>query len=148
MPRLTNSDYLRIRHFLIHLWDQDDGDDLITLPSYAQRDLHDYFAPTVDMPDRDAVVHRKRMKKDFPSLPQSAGRAFEGRPNLLVDRHLKAVTRVHKVGRRQQSIRVLGVSRPKIDTHYLAKALLQLVREDDGTLMKKARKLRARAEKK
>lgn len=46
-----------------------------------------------------------------------------------------------------RSLRISAVSRPQIDTHYLAKALLQLVKEDDGTLMKKAQKLQARADK-
>lgn len=155
MPRLTTRDYLTIRHALIDLWNENDGQAFGALPGYAQRDLHDYFAPTVPMTDRDALAHRKKMTKAFPSLPQKAGRDFEalranleGRPNRLVDRHHAKTTRTHKVGGRTRIIRVAAVSRPAIDTHYLAKALLQLLKEDDGTLMRKAQKLQARADKK
>ena len=55
MPRLTNRDYLTIRHFLTRLWDQDDGHSYAALPGYAQRELHDFYAPTVYMTDEDAV---------------------------------------------------------------------------------------------
>lgn len=154
MPRLTTRDYLTTRHFLTQLWDQANGDDFAALPGHAQRDLHDYFAPTVPMSDRDALTHRKMMTKAFPSLPQKAGRAvealrasLEGRPNQMVDRRRTKRTRFFKVGGKRRAIRIDGVSRPQIDTHYLAKALLQLVKEDDGTLMKKAQKLQARADK-
>ncbi|MFK4728277.1 hypothetical protein ROT00_01180 [Agromyces mediolanus] len=151
MPRLTTRDYLTIRHFLIDLWNENDGQAFGELPGYAQRDIHDYFAPTVPMSDRDALAHRKQMTKVFPSLPQKAGRDFEalrasldGRPNQMVDRHRGKTTRAFKVGGKTRTIRVAAVSRPQIDTHYLAKALLQLVKEDDGTLMRKARRREAR----
>lgn len=155
MPRLTTRDYLTIRRFLARLWDEDDSQAFAALPGYAQRDLHDYFAPTVSMTDRDALAHRKQMTKFFPSLPQKAGRDFEalrssleGRPNQIVDHHRAESTRTVKAAGRMRTIRVGAVSRPKIDTHYLAKALLQLVKEDDGTLMKKAQELQTRADKK
>lgn len=151
MPRLTTRDYLAIRHFLIDLWNENDGQAFGVLPGYAQHDLHDYFAPTVPMTDHDALAHRKQMTETFPSLPQKAGRDFEalcaslgGRPNRMVDRHRAKTTRAFKVGGRTRTIRVAAVSRPQIDTHYLAKALLQLVKEDDGTLMRKARRREAR----
>ena len=99
MPRLTNRDYLTIRHFLTRLWDQDDGHSYAALPGYAQRELHDFYAPTVYMTDEDAVAHRMAMTKTFPSLPHSAGRAFEAlrasledRPNLMIERHRAART--------------------------------------------------------
>ncbi len=93
------------------------------------------------------------MTKAFPSLPQKAGRDFEAlraspeaRPNQMVDRHRAKSTRTLKVGGKARSIRIATVSRPQIDTHYLAKALLQLVKEDDGSLMKSAQKLQAKAD--
>ena len=155
MPRLTTRDYLMIRHFLIDLWNENDGQAFGALPGYAQRALHDYFAPTVTMTDRDALAHRKQMTRAFPSLPQKAGRDFEalrasleGRSNQLVDRHRSKATRTFKVAGKTRTIRVAAVSRPQINTHYLAKALLQLVKEDDGTLMRRALKLQARGDKK
>lgn len=59
VPRLTTRDYLTIRDFLIDLWNENDGQAFGVLPGYAQRDLHDYFAPTVPMTDRDALAHER-----------------------------------------------------------------------------------------
>ncbi len=78
---------------------------------------------------------------------ETLGSSLEGRSNQLVDRHRAKITRTFKVGGKKRTIRVTAVSRPQIDTHYLAKALLQLVEEDDGTLLRKAQKLQARADK-
>lgn len=94
------------------------------------------------------------MTKERPALPQSAGRAFEAlrahlehRPNQMVDRHLKNVTGTFKVGGKNRQIQVTGVSRPNIDTYHLAKALVQLSKEDiDGKLLKKAFEAKARSE--
>lgn len=154
MPRLTNRDYLTIRHFLTRLWDQDDGHSFAVLPGYAQRELHDFYAPTVYMTDEDAVAHRKAMTKTFPSLPHCAGRAFEAlranledRPNLMIERHRVAQTHTFKVAGKSRTIRLDTVSRPKIDEYYLTKALLQLVKEDvDGKLLEKALKVKERNE--
>ena len=155
MPRLTNKDYLTIRHFLTRLWDQDDGGSFAVLPGYAQRDLHDFFAPTVSMTDEYAATYRVQITKAHPALPQSAGRAFEAlraslehRPNQMVDRHLENITGTFKVGGKNRRIQITSVSRPKVNTYYLAKALVQLAEEDvDGKLLKKAVKLQSRAEK-
>lgn len=73
MPRLTTRHYLTIRHFLIDLWNENDGQAFGVLPGYAQRGLHYFFAPTVLMTDLDALAHCKQMTKAFPSLPHKAG---------------------------------------------------------------------------
>lgn len=154
MPRLTNKDYLTIRHFLTRLWDQDDGDSFAVLPGYAQRDFHDFYAPTVSMTDEYAVTYRVRMTKARSSPPQSAGRAFEAlraslehHPNQMVDRQLENITGTFKVGGKNRRIQVTSVSRVKVDTYYLAKALLRLLEEDDGTLMKKALRMQKQGDK-
>jgi hypothetical protein len=154
MPRLTNRDYLIIRHFLARLWDENDGAAFANLPGYAQRELHDYFAPTADLTDAEAIAHRVAMTKAFPALPQSAGRIFaalraslEGRPNQIVDRYREATTTPYTVAGKSRTIRVSAVSRPKVDVHYLTMALLQLARDDvDGKLLKKALKSQKRNE--
>lgn len=156
MPRLTNRDYLTIRHFLVRLRKQDHGDSFEVLPGYAQRELHDFYAPTVFMTDEDAVAHRAAMTKAFPALPQSAGRAFEAlrasledRPNHMVDRHLESATGTFTVGRTPRQMRLLGLSRPQIDPFYLARAFVRLSKEDvDGKLLKKALKAKERNERK
>lgn len=155
MPRLTNRDYLTQRQLLIKLWAVNDASAFAVLPGYAQRDLHDFYAPTISMTDEYALEYRAQMTKAFPALPQSAGRAIEalranleGRDNEMVSRHLAQTTGVIKVGGKTRRLRVLAVSRPEIDTHYLAQALLRISREDDGTLLKEAVKAKRRNDRK
>ncbi len=155
MPRLTSRDYLAQRRLLIEEWHDRDAIAFGDISLQAQHDLHDFFAPTEPFSDVEALKHRATMAKAFPSLPQKAGRDFEalraslaGRPNQMVDRHRVKTTRTLKVGGKTRTIRIAAVSRPQIDTHYLAKALLRLAKEDDGTLMRKAQKLQGRMENK
>ena len=104
--------------------------------------------------DREAVAHRSAMTKTFPSLPHSAGRAFEAlrasledRPNLMVDRYREESTRSFKVGGKLRTMRVSSLRRPKVDTFFLSRALLRVVREDvDCKLLKRAIKMRQRRE--
>ncbi|WP_460530353.1 hypothetical protein [Humibacter ginsengiterrae] len=92
------------------------------------------------------------MSKAFPSLPQKASRALEalqahqaGQPNQLVEWHFANTGASAKVGRKVRHVRVLGVSRPEIDIHHLAKALVALSKEDvDGALYKLALKAKAK----
>lgn len=154
MPRRTNHDYLLQRHFLCELWKTNDSVAFAVLPGQAQHDLHDFYAPSISMTDEYAVTHRARMTKTFPSLPQTAGRAFEalrahqeGQPNQLVDRHLANTVATAKVGRHVRRVRVLGVSRPEIDIYHLAHALYTLSKEDvDGSLLTLAVKAKAKNE--
>ncbi|MGN8026046.1 hypothetical protein [Microbacterium sp. 22242] len=140
MPRLTNRDYLTHRHFLIELWNEMEGAVFAELPGWAQHDLHDFYAPSEFMWDDDALAHRAAITKAFPALPQKAGRAYEalkayreGRSNSMLTTDRQAATGTSPVGNsktKTHSIRVSAVSRPQIDLHYLAKALLQLARDD------------------
>lgn len=138
MPRLTNLDYLSIRHFLVRLWRQSDGSSFAALPAYAQRELHDYFAFTVSMNDEDALTYRVEMTAAFPSLPQSAGRALEalrahleGRPHRLFAAHRKASSQMGVIAGSERTVRVDAVSRPDVDVEALARALRQLADRED-----------------
>lgn len=154
MPRLTNRDYLTIRHFLVRLWKQDDGHAFAVLPTAAQRDLHGYYVLTQYLQKAEALKHRAAMTKTFSSLPQKAGRAFEalrahleGRPNEVGDRHLERSTSLVTTNGKSRELRVLAVARPKLDVDLLARALVQLAKEDvDGKLLKRGLKAKARHE--
>lgn len=152
MPRLTIQDYLTTRDFLAELWIERDGLGFSALPGHAQRDLHDYFAPSVPMTVHEATVHRQEMTKVFPSLPQKAGRAaealradLEGRPNQMLDRHRQRTSGTFDSAGKAHRIRVAALARPKVDALRLARAIVALSKADvDGTLLAKARKLRER----
>jgi len=152
MPRLTSRDYLINRQFLHEQWKRHDGAVYADLPLQEQRDLHDYFAPSLTLTDRGALMHRAEMTKAFPSLPQKAGRAYQaiqaavdGVPNAIVDAYRDATTSVELIAGKRRSLRITGVARQKVDHYRVARALLNLERHDvDGALLAKAKKLRDR----
>lgn len=152
MPRLTANDYLTNRAFLRNQWIAGDGAAFADLPLLEQRDLHDYYAPSVPMTEREALTHRSEMTKAFPSLPQTAGRAFQaisaaidGMPNQIVDAHRDATTTIELIGGKRRSLRIAGIARTEIDHYKLARALVNLSKADvDDELLKTARK-RARS---
>ena len=131
MPRLTSRDYLLQRHYLCTLWDKNEGGVFAVLPGQQQRDLQDYYAASGHISEQQALTHRAAMSKAFPSLPQSAGRAFnalrdhlDGKPNQIVDSHLMKRTAPEKIGGKQRTLRVLSVSQAKPDHRRLARVLL------------------------
>ncbi|MCS5735102.1 hypothetical protein [Herbiconiux daphne] len=144
MPRLTSNDYLSTRSALFQLWTATDGFVFAVLSGHAQRDLHDYFAFTVPMTDREALAHRTAMTKAFPSLPQTAGRAFQavnahvnGQPNQMVDRHLEQSTVTVEHAGKTRKIRALGVAHPKVKLDLLARATVRFIQDDmNGKLPK------------
>lgn len=75
MPRLTNPNYLKIHHWLVSLW-EDNQSHFGLLSITDQRHLHDYFVPTwSSISDEDLLRYRKKIGTDIPSLPAAAGRA-------------------------------------------------------------------------
>lgn len=152
MPRLTSRDYLTHRQFLCQCWEERDGVAFADLPYQQQLDLHDYFAPSIALTDREALTHRTAMTKAFPSLPQKAGRAYEamcaaieGTPNRIVDTFSSETTTVELIAGKRRSLRMTGIARPKVDHYRVARALLNLERHDvGGKLLAKAKKIRDR----
>lgn len=136
MPRLTSRDYLIHRQFLCLQWEECDGAAFADLPMQEQRDLHDYYAPSVPFTDKEALTQRSAMTKAFPSLPQKAGRAYQaiqvvvdGTPNQIADAHRGETTTVDMIGGKRRSLRVTGVARSKIDHYRLARALVGLAND-------------------
>lgn len=141
MPRLTASHYLRHRHELIELWENANDRSFAFIPTSAQRDLHDYFAPAIGMADDQTLEHRVAMTHAFPALPSQARRAFsavlsiqENVPNRMVRSHLAMKRGTVTVGKRELPIRVLAVVRPKPDVQRLARALLAVSKGRDAPI--------------
>ncbi len=93
--------------------------------------LHDYFRPSEQLSDDELLAHRKAISRQRPSLPQSAGRAF----NLLVrmlqrswsrsrrDPEARGAVANHAV----HHIIVRAVVQPKPDVDMYARAVVQMV---------------------
>lgn len=131
MPRLTNSDYLINRHLLIEVWEQHWGQ-LAELPTFAQRDLHRFYAMSKDLSDDQAIALRKDATAQEPSLSQQAGRAFAQLETVMsaalarnqsppADAIRTGTRGKHRVG----TIRVRALARPEIDYERLARALVE-----------------------
>lgn len=136
MPRLTPTAYLRHRQQLIRLWKLDAGGAFAVISSFAQRDLHDYYAVVAHMTDGQALEHRAAMTKAFPSLPSQAGRAYaalisdqRNKPNHMVREHITASTTTIQQGNATRRLRVLVVANPILDQKRLARALLELAND-------------------
>jgi DNA-binding helix-hairpin-helix protein with protein kinase domain len=139
MPRLTPAAYLRHRQQLIRLWNQNEGGAFAVIPSFAQRDLHDYYAIVARMTNDQALEHRAYMTKAFPSLPSQAGRAYAAlisdqrkKPNQMVLEHMASSTSTIQQGKVTRKIRVLTIAKPKPDAKILARALLALALTPDS----------------
>ena len=137
MPRLTNRDYLNNRRLLCEQWLEHQGGAFINLPRQAQLDLHDYYAPSREMWDDDAITHRDAMAKAFPSLPQKAGRAFEalrasldGEPNQVLERYRERTTNVIESGKKQRRIRITAIANPNPDFTFLKGHLVDMIKAE------------------
>jgi len=152
MPRLTSRDYLTHRQFLRQYWEERDGAGFADLPLHYQRDLHDYYAPSVPISEKQALRHRAEITKAFPSLPQKAGRAYQAiraakdkTPNMIAETHRAKTTSNVVIAGKERSIRIAGIAKPEIDHYRLARAMVNLMTADvDGKLLAKANKLRDR----
>lgn len=137
MPRLTNTDYLINRHLLIEVWERHWAQ-LAELPTFAQRDLHRYYAMSKDLYDDQALAHRKEATKKEPSLPQQAGRAFAQLEAVMREADLRsqspspvAIPPGRRGKRRAMTIRVRALVRPEIDYKLIAEALLRQAIDDE-----------------
>lgn len=146
MARLTPKEFLKRRQLLTEIWFHDGGATYAMIPHQMQRDLHDFFAPTELLTDKQAHQHRKKVSKAFPSLPQKAGRAYEALSAYREGRPNKAVAEYHavkpnptptdgKAVRTDRNVRVFMTVRPKIDTYRLARAFINLSRTPEGQKM-------------
>lgn len=150
MPRLTTRDYLIQRQFLVEEWFEREGAAFGNLPLQNQRDLHDYYAPSVPFTDQEALTHREQMTEAFPPLPQKAGRAYQAvcsavDGNSIIDSYRAKTMTVGMIGGRPRMLRVAAVANPEIDHVRLARAMLNLAKEDiEKKFLKKAQKIARR----
>lgn len=144
------ADYLEQRHRLMIAWEF--RPHLIAeLELYEQHALHDFFAMSREMYDDDAVTHRQNMTKLEPSLPHKAGRAYGHFEQVVAaDRERRAVVQnvvetvpVRGAKRLKKTVRVTALVTSELDVQGLARAIMNLAKEDQkngGELLKRLKK--------
>lgn len=134
MPRLTDAQYLHQRQALRVDWFEDNAWTFGRLDPMDEMDLHAYFAPTKTFTDEQAIAHRAAITTQYPSLPQSAGRAYaralvylgkRSAPQPIVKRPARRVTV------KADDISVCTVMRPEPDVPKLIRALKRIRDEDE-----------------
>jgi len=94
--------------------------------------IHDYFQPSIDMPDMELLEHRRHVSAQRPSLAQSAGKAC-----VMLIRYEAAWQEQVRVNQQRQLdrrlrpsngrvIEVRSVVRPQVDMNKLLKAIRRL----------------------
>ncbi len=137
VPRLTNRDYLADREFLVEAWKLFRG--IFTAVSYNQQlELHAFYQPSRNLTAEEALVHRAKITRERPNLPQKAGKHFKKvyqAASALSDRldqepalDLMQPVKVPAGGRRH--IRVVPLARPEPDLKILANLLLDLAEQE------------------
>ncbi len=107
------------------------------LSSAEQWHLHDFFQPTKDWTDDDALAHRAEITKERPSLPHQAGRALakidEIAPRLAITQvrqhHASASgqpARRSNVRSKERHVTVRAVANPEPDTERLARVVIAM----------------------
>lgn len=111
------------------------------LSSEEQWQLHDFFKPTKDWPDDEALAHRQQITQQRPTLPHQAGRALAKLDEIAARVTVSRVRANHQaatqktsgkhsnVRNRDRQIQVLGVVNPEIDTKRLARAIVMLAEQ-------------------
>jgi hypothetical protein len=137
VPRLTNNDYVIQRDFLKDDWNEFRA--IYAFLDYTdQLVLHEFYGPSKDWSDEEAIAHRKRVTKQQPSLPNRAGKLY-----AQIDRHAKdlqkrlaeqptqpAKVKIKRLPQARGKIRVSSViARPEPDLRKLAMVLLDVARD-------------------
>lgn len=134
MPRLTNAQYLYQRKKLRVDWFERQADAFSRLDSPEQLALHDYFAPTEQFSEEEALAHRVEITKALPSLPQRAGRAYQEALPFLeapwpkpAEPQANRAARRHPVKQGSRQVVIRAVRRPQVDVHKLSRALMTMI---------------------
>jgi len=119
MPRLSDRDFYE-RHLLLKQVWQTYPEIFADLSFIQQRAIHDFFHPTQELSQIELRQIRRAITKADPKLPHRAGRAFQ---DLMHGTVLSSVPSRSK-------IRVVALVRPEIDGAKLARAFIELARQE------------------
>lgn len=131
MSRLTNYQYLYRRQRLRVSWQYRRAEPFTTLSANEQVRLWAYFAPTLDLTDKEAIAHRKLVSRRFSALPQQAGRAYvRVLPRLHPELRSGPVVQERRLKKLRTEVVVHGIRRKDVDVKLLARILVSLASED------------------
>ncbi|KIC60026.1 hypothetical protein [Microbacterium hominis] len=125
MPRLTNKTYLCNRSIIGKLWRRSEhGWSKLSLED--QCTLHEYFEPTMDLTDDQAIAYRQTVTAKWPNLPQGAAYAQFTRviTRLEAEPPRLKTSPKSKHKRTPYIVRVEALARPDVNFDKLARALL------------------------
>lgn len=130
MSRLTNQQYLACRARLHTIWQTGRiAYSVATVP--RQWELHRYYQTQVDAPDDVLIANRQVLTTADPSLPNRAGKTYAAVVHEYAYRaaHAPVVVSAGSGSRKERTIMVRAVARPKPDLAKLANALLQVAEQ-------------------
>ncbi|MFG6279580.1 hypothetical protein [Microbacterium sp. 5K110] len=132
MPRLTNKTYLCNRSALGKFWRRSEhGWSKLSLED--QCTLHEYFEPTMDLTDDQAIAYRQAVTAEWPNLPQRAGKAYAQFTRVIAQLEAEPprlkTSPKSKHRRTPYIVRVEALARPDVDFDKLARALLAFAKE-------------------
>jgi hypothetical protein len=132
MPRLTDRQYLKYRKFLRRLWLNREAA-YSNLSPTQQGQIHSYFRPSEELTNEQLLQHRKDITTKYPSLPHQVGRTIKEFGQILRGKaKVRATTKpyANATGKGTRRIRVQGIRRPKTDLPRLARALIEMERQE------------------
>lgn len=132
MPRLTNSGYLAKRRNLAVHWHRSElGWSKLTFED--QCTLHEYYEPSMDLTDDQAITYRRAVTARWPSLPHRAGKAYAEFTKVIAQLEATPPSPKKLPGRRRTNksyaIRTEGLVRPDVDFDKLARVLLAMAKD-------------------
>ena len=132
MPRITNSDYLAHRKNLSDNWKRSElGWSKLNFKD--QCTLHEYYEPSMDLTDDQAITYRQAVTAKWPSLPHRAGKAYAEFTKVIARLEAAPPQQKRPPGRRRTNksyaIRTEGLVRPDVDFDKLARVLLDIARD-------------------
>ncbi|SIS15102.1 hypothetical protein [Microbacterium sp. RURRCA19A] len=134
MPRITNSDYLAHRKTLPDNWKRSEQG-WSKLNFEDQCTLHEYYEPSMDFTDDQAIAYRQAVTAKWPSLPHRAGKAYAEFTKIIARLEATPPPPKKTPGRRRTNksyvIRTEGLVRPDVDFDKLARVLLAIARDKD-----------------
>jgi hypothetical protein len=126
------------------LWSAEMQRAFLTLTYNQQRDLHDFYCPAKDLTDAELLAHRETITKQWPNLPQRAGKAYRKAERIYLEAmriadgdeaiftaymRSKEHHFVGKPDRKGRRITLAPLARPDLDARAIAKAVLALANE-------------------
>ncbi|WZH35538.1 MAG: hypothetical protein PIR02_12215 [Microbacterium enclense] len=132
MSRLTNTTYLTNRSALGEYWKRSElGWSRLNFED--QCTLHEYYEPSMDLTDDEAIMYRQAVTAKWPSLPHRAGKAYAEFTKVIAQLEAAPQRPKRALGRRRTNksyvIRTDALVRRDVDFDKLARALLAIARD-------------------